>query len=97
MPLRAIMFTSLAPLPSLSISQVLEDLMDKARNLELPANPLDELISGLGGTSKVAEMTGRSMRREKVDGEWTIVARVKDKGSADSVNIQERKDFMSAR
>jgi hypothetical protein len=71
--------------------------MDKARNLDLPANPLDELIEGLGGTCKVAEMTGRSMRREKVDGEWTIVARCKEKGSADTVNIQERKDFMSGR
>ena len=94
-------FTSLGRFPGyntlLACVQILEDLMDKARNLDLPANPLDELIEGLGGTSKVAEMTGRSMRREKVDGEWTIVARCKEKGSADTVNIQERKDFMSGR
>jgi hypothetical protein len=42
-----------------------EDLLERAKSLVLPKNPLDDLIERLGGPDAVAEMTGRQKRMEK--------------------------------
>lgn len=41
-----------------------EDLLERAKNLKLPKNPLDDLVERLGGPDAVAEMTGRQKRME---------------------------------
>jgi hypothetical protein len=42
-----------------------DELLERAKGLVLPKNPLDDLIERLGGPDAVAEMTGRQKRMEK--------------------------------
>ena len=70
--------------------------------LDLPNNPLDELIDRLGGPSTVAEMTGRKGRLvRRRDGEAGVKWEARnasgvDKGSSlEMINILERKMFLS--
>ena len=70
--------------------------------LDLPNNPLDELIDRLGGPSAVAEMTGRKGRLvRRRDGETGVKWEARnasgvDKGSSlEMINILERKMFLS--
>ena len=72
-----------------------EVLLEELGRLGLPANPLDEIIHRLGGPARVAEMTGRRHRYEKVRGRWRYVARAREAGSADAVNVRERKLFQA--
>ena len=88
-----------------------EALLARVQALELPANPLDELIDSLGGTSKVAEMTGRSTRISRCvcdavpgvelvphrspDGELVLDRR--HTAGLETVNIQERKAFQDGK
>lgn len=44
------------------VDEVATDLLDRIKAVPFPPNALDELISRLGGTSKVAELTGRQVR-----------------------------------
>nr|XP_017015411.2 protein strawberry notch [Drosophila takahashii] len=74
-----------------------EQLLDKIEVLgrRLPANTLDKLISELGGTNLVAEMTGRRGRvvRTEYDG-YKYESRCDNEISMDLVNYREKQRFM---
>ncbi|CAE6924483.1 Sbno1, partial [Symbiodinium natans] len=61
--------------------------------LQLPPNPLDEIMRRLGGPAKVAELTGRS--RRLVFNELTGETRFEERG--DGANLQELRSFQSGR
>jgi hypothetical protein len=63
------------------------------RGMELPPNPLDQLVDMLGGERKVAELTGR---RGGVARDADGAARYVQRAGGD-VNVQERKAFMDGR
>jgi len=73
--------------------------LKRCDDLQLPANPLDDIIHKLGGPNKVAEMTGRKMRYVKQRaGNWEYVRRCKDATSDElTLNIEERKNFQDGR
>lgn len=61
--------------------------------LELPANPLDQLVESLGGPAKVAEMTGRKgYVAMEVVGKATYKRRNPD-GPAKELNLTEKRKF----
>ncbi|XP_034667121.1 protein strawberry notch homolog 1 [Drosophila subobscura] len=61
----------------------------------LPPNTLDKLISKLGGTSKVAEMTGRRGRVVRLGrNDFRYESRVEEDISMDLVNYREKQRFM---
>jgi len=72
-------------------------LLQRLDELKLPLNPLDDLIDRLGGPRRVAEMTGRSVRQVCERGEWVLEKRLGSKDCEDTINIQERKNFMSGK
>ena len=74
-----------------------KDFFDRLSALKLPVNPLDDLMDRLGGPRRVAEMTGRKTRQVCEHGEWVMEKRIKGRESEDTLNIQERKNFMSGR
>jgi hypothetical protein len=96
------------PIPALVAKQ--KFLLDAVRHLDLPPNPLDDLIDRLGGTEAVAEMTGRSGRivREKKKGgdqfvysKRAVTSDAKNNTPAihrgeesDRINLIERRLFM---
>ena len=78
-----------------------KELLDEIRKLKLPPNPLDDLIDKLGGTHKVAEMTGRKVRwvksTKRNQDRWDLKKRVKDDRGELTINIEERKMFQTGR
>ena len=63
-----------------------QELLDTIKFMDLPPNPLDDLIDRLGGVDQVAEMTGRSGRiirrtNNKDDNKFVYAKRVVDKKS----------------
>ncbi|XP_052850859.1 protein strawberry notch homolog 1 [Drosophila gunungcola] len=74
-----------------------ELLLEKIEILgkRLPANTLDKLISELGGTNLVAEMTGRRGRVVRTEcGGYKYESRCESDSSMDLVNYREKQRFM---
>ena len=94
--------TQLSSYLSISAPLLLLQVQKAIAGLDLPNNPLDELIDRLGGPARVAEMTGRKGRLvRRKDGEAGVKWEARnasgvDKGSSlEMINILERKMFLS--
>ncbi|XP_058201467.1 protein FORGETTER 1-like isoform X3 [Rhododendron vialii] len=74
-------------------------LLDVIRSLELPDNPLDDIIDQLGGPCNVAEITGRrGMLVRTSDGKGvTYLARNTKEVPMDMVNMNEKQLFMDGK
>ncbi|KAK3121295.1 hypothetical protein QOZ80_8BG0650290 [Eleusine coracana subsp. coracana] len=71
-------------------------ILDIIRSLDLPNNPLDDIIDQLGGPKNVAEITGRrGMLIRASDGKGVIYQSRNTKEVAlDMVNMHEKQQFM---
>ena len=77
-----------------------EELLQKLEVLSphLPTNTLDELIDGLGGPGRVAEMTGRRGRVVSLpDGSVQYQLRSESDISLELLNITEKQRFMDGK
>ncbi|PKU73497.1 hypothetical protein MA16_Dca008061 [Dendrobium catenatum] len=71
-------------------------ILDIIKSLDLPNNPLDDIIDQLGGPENVAEMTGRKGMLVRVSGGKGVVyqARNTKEVALEMVNMHEKKLFM---
>ncbi|XP_020401317.1 protein FORGETTER 1 isoform X1 [Zea mays] len=71
-------------------------ILDIIRSLDLPSNPLDDIIDQLGGPDNVAEITGRrGMLIRASDGKGVIYqARNTKEVALDMINMHEKQQFM---
>ncbi|XP_020269430.1 protein FORGETTER 1 [Asparagus officinalis] len=74
-------------------------IMDIIRSLDLPNNPLDDIIDQLGGPEKVAEMTGRRGMLIRASGGKGVVyqARNTKDVAMEMVNMHEKQLFMDGK
>ncbi|KAL7532804.1 hypothetical protein ACHAXR_004855, partial [Thalassiosira sp. AJA248-18] len=87
-------------------------ILESIRDLDLPPNPLDDMIDRLGGVENVAEMTGRSGRILRKNGKYKYVKRfggpskqksyglsmpVSREDENDRLNIVEKRKFMEGK
>ncbi|CAL5011046.1 unnamed protein product [Urochloa decumbens] len=72
-------------------------ILDIIRSLDLPHNPLDDIIDQLGGPDNVAEITGRrGMLIRASDGKGVIYQARNTKDVAlDMINMHEKQQFMN--
>ena len=72
--------------PILECNRMKADLLGKINQLILPSDFLDTLISELGGSDEVAEMTGRQVRLEKEGNHYVLAQRSSKSAGIDSIN-----------
>lgn len=74
-------------------------ILDTVRALELPNNPLDDIIDQLGGPDRVAEMTGRrGMLVRAQNGKGVIYqARNTKDVTLEMINMHEKQQFMDGK
>ncbi|WOG97959.1 hypothetical protein DCAR_0417300 [Daucus carota subsp. sativus] len=74
-------------------------ILDAVRSLDLPLNPLDDILDQLGGPDKVAEITGRRHRliRERDGNGVRYQPRNSKDVSMEMVNINEKQLFMDGK
>ncbi|WVZ94507.1 hypothetical protein U9M48_040390 [Paspalum notatum var. saurae] len=72
-------------------------ILDIIRSLDLPNNPLDDIIDQLGGPDNVAEITGRrGMLIRTSDGKGVVYqARNTKEVALDMINMHEKQQFMN--
>ncbi|GBG72349.1 hypothetical protein CBR_g11926 [Chara braunii] len=72
------------------------EILDCIKKLDLPNNPLDDIIDQLGGPDNVAEMTGRKgMLLRSANGKGVIYqSRNTKEVSMEMINIHEKQQFM---
>ena len=88
------------PIPDLVNIQM--DLMNKIKEINLPPNPLDDLIDRLGGVDNVSEMTGRPgriVRLNRLKSHFLYMKRANDSSedANDRVNLVEKRKFMDGK
>ena len=89
----------------LQLQRLKRTLLKKLDRLRMPENPLDQLISDLGGPENVAEMTGRKGRLLRNDAGKTEYVKRNDglfdedekKVTMEKVNIAERNNFQQGK
>ncbi|CAK9271564.1 unnamed protein product [Sphagnum jensenii] len=74
-------------------------MLDTIRKLDLPNNPLDDIIDQLGGPNRVAEMTGRrGMLIRATNGKGVVYqARNTKDVTLEMINMHEKQQFMDGK
>eukprot|EP00977_Amphora_coffeiformis_P006901 scaffold1508_cov178-Amphora_coffeaeformis.AAC.9 len=91
------------PEPHPALVEMRQALLDEIESLNLPPNPLDDLIDRFG-VDNVAEMTGRTGRMVRKHGSYVFVKRVTMSNStpasqddSDRLNLVERRAFQDGK
>ncbi|KAJ4815925.1 RING/FYVE/PHD zinc finger protein [Rhynchospora pubera] len=76
-----------------------KNILDLIKSLDLPNNPLDDLIDQLGGPDNVAEITGRRGMLVRASGGRGVVyqARNSKDVTMEMINMHEKKQFMDGK
>eukprot|EP00980_Cylindrotheca_fusiformis_P021383 scaffold8259_cov143-Cylindrotheca_fusiformis.AAC.1 len=83
-----------APLPIPELVARRAELLDRIQSIDLPPNPLDDLINRLGGIDQVSEMTGRPGRIVRRSSKYFVYSKRCTEDANDRINLVEKRKFM---
>lgn len=83
------------PLPELVATR--QNLLNRIQTIQLPPNPLDDLIDRLGGVNNVSEMTGRPGRMVRSKNRFLYAKRGVEIDANDRINLVEKRKFMDGK